>query len=76
MPTVRNAYFSDLPLRTRMTFSLVGMIARHLAFPLWYLMAMEESSTALARDIARCNNHPPRRTGADICKSPPRAHEG
>ena len=51
-------YFSDLPLQTRLTFGIVGMIARHLAFPLWYLMAMEESSTALARDIARCSDHP------------------
>ncbi len=54
----RERYFSDLPLRTRMTFGLVGLIARHLAFPLWYLMAMEESSTALARDLARCTDHP------------------
>ena len=49
----RERYFSDLPWRTRATFGLIGITARHLAFPLWYLMAMEEASMALARDMMR-----------------------
>lgn len=46
-------YFSDLPWPTRALFGVVGLVAGRLAFALWYLMAMEESSTALARDMAR-----------------------
>ena len=46
-------YFSDLPWPTRALFGAVGLVAGRLAFALWYLMAMEESSTALARDMAR-----------------------
>jgi hypothetical protein len=46
-------YFSDLPWPTRTLFAAVGLVAGRFAFALWYLMAMEESSTALARDMAR-----------------------
>jgi hypothetical protein len=34
-------------------FGIVGALAGRLSFALWYLMAMEESSMALARDMAR-----------------------
>jgi hypothetical protein len=46
-------YFSKLPWPIRALFGSVGLIAGRLAFALWYLMAMEESSTALARDLSR-----------------------
>jgi hypothetical protein len=46
-------YFSDLPLLPRALFATVGWLTGRLAFALWYLMAMEESSTALARDMSR-----------------------
>jgi len=49
----RDRYFSKLPLLPRALFSAVGWLTGRLAFALWYLMAMEESSTALARDLAR-----------------------
>src|SRR5262245_48855979 len=43
--------FSRLPLLPRAVLKAIGLITGRLAFALWYLMAMEESSTALARDI-------------------------
>jgi hypothetical protein len=46
-------FFSALPWPTRALFGAVGLVAGRLSFALWYLMAMEESSTALARDLAR-----------------------
>jgi hypothetical protein len=46
-------HFSRLPLLPRAVLKAIGLITGRLAFALWYLMAMEESSTALARDIAR-----------------------
>ena len=49
----RDRYFSELPLLPRALFVTVGWLTGRLAFALWYLMAMEESSTALARDLAR-----------------------
>jgi hypothetical protein len=49
----RERFFSDLPWATRALFGMVGLVAGRLAFALWYLMAMEESSAALARDMAR-----------------------
>ena len=45
--------FSHLPLWTRAMFWGAGLVASRLAFSLWYLMAMEESSMALARDMQR-----------------------
>jgi hypothetical protein len=49
----RERYFSDLPWSTRTMLASIGLLAGRLAFALWYLMAMEESSTALARDMSR-----------------------
>jgi hypothetical protein len=46
-------YFSALRWPMRAMFGAAGLLAGRLAFALWYLMAMEESSTALARDMAR-----------------------
>jgi hypothetical protein len=49
----RERYFSDLPWPTRALLATIGLLAGRFAFALWYLMAMEESSTALARDLSR-----------------------
>jgi hypothetical protein len=49
----RERYFSQVPWPVRALFGTVGLLAGRLAFALWYLMAMEESSTALARDMSR-----------------------
>jgi hypothetical protein len=49
----RDRYFSILPLAARVMLAGAGLVAGQLAFALWYLMAMEESSTALAREITR-----------------------
>lgn len=49
----RERYFSQVPFPVRALFGLVGLVAGRFAFALWYLMAMEESSTALAREMAR-----------------------
>lgn len=49
----RERYFSTLNLPLKALFSLVGLVSGQLAFALWYLMAMEESCTALARDMMR-----------------------
>lgn len=49
----RERFFSVLPWPVRTVFGAVGLVSGRLAFALWYLMAMEESSTALARDMAK-----------------------
>jgi P-aminobenzoate N-oxygenase AurF len=49
----RERYFSDLPWQSRALLATAGLLAGKFAFALWYLMAMEESSTALARDLSR-----------------------
>jgi hypothetical protein len=49
----RERFFSKLPAATRASLGAVGLLSRHLPFALWYLMAMEESSTALARAMAQ-----------------------
>lgn len=49
----RERYFSDLPWQSRALLATAGLLAGRFAFALWYLMAMEESSTALARDLGR-----------------------
>ena len=49
----KDRHFSRLPLWTKAMFWGAGMLASRLAFSLWYLMAMEESSMALARDMTR-----------------------
>ena len=60
-------YFSDLPWPMRALFGAVGLVAGRLAFALWYLMAMEESSTALARDMSPQSRHrDARRDRADL----------
>jgi hypothetical protein len=52
-PPGEDRLFSVLPLWTRALFWGAGKVASRLAFALWYLMAMEESSMALARDMQR-----------------------
>jgi hypothetical protein len=49
----RERYFSDLPWALRALFATVGLVSGRLAFALWYLMAMEESSAAMARAMGR-----------------------
>jgi hypothetical protein len=49
----RERYFSDLPWPSRALLATAGLLVGRFAFALWYLMAMEESSTALARDLSR-----------------------
>lgn len=50
-PIGKDRLFSRLPGWTRAIFWTVGALAGHLSFALWYLMAMEESSMAMARDM-------------------------
>ncbi len=45
--------FSKLPVLTKSMFWVAGLLASRLAFSLWYLMALEESSMAFARDAGR-----------------------
>lgn len=52
-PPGEDRLFSRLPVWTQAMFALAARVAGRLAFSLWYLMAMEESSQALARDMAR-----------------------
>lgn len=52
-PPGEDRLFSRLPGWTRAMFWIVGVLASHLSFALWYLMAMEESSMAMARDMMR-----------------------
>jgi hypothetical protein len=49
----RDRYFSVLSWPTRVLIGAVGLAAGRLAFALWYLMAMEESASALAREMTR-----------------------
>jgi hypothetical protein len=49
----RERYFSIVSWPVDLMFRAIGLVAGRLAFALWYLMAMEESSTALARDMVR-----------------------
>ena len=52
-PPGEDRLFSRLPGWTKAMFGIVGALAGRLSFALWYLMAMEESSMALARDMTR-----------------------
>lgn len=52
-PPGEDRLFSRLPGWTRAMFWIVGALAGRLSFALWYLMAMEESSMAMARDMIR-----------------------
>jgi hypothetical protein len=49
----KDRLFSHLPAWTKAMFWVVGRLAKRLPFALWYLMAMEESSMTLARDMVR-----------------------
>jgi hypothetical protein len=48
----RERYLAAVPWPTHALFQAVGLVAGRLPFALWYFMAMEESSAALARDLA------------------------
>jgi hypothetical protein len=50
-PPGEDRLFSCLPGWTRAMFWSIGALAGRLSFALWYLMAMEESSMAMARDM-------------------------
>jgi len=52
-PEGRDRLFSVLPLATRTLFGVAGLLASRLAFSLWYVMAIEESSMALAKDMMK-----------------------
>lgn len=52
-PFGEDRFFSRLPLWTNAMFWSVGALAGRFSFALWFLMAMEESSMALARDMVR-----------------------
>lgn len=47
----RERFFSCLPWSAALTFRMLSLLVRRLAFPLWYFMAMEESSITLARTM-------------------------
>ena len=50
-PPGEDRLFSQLPGWTRAMFVVSGLLVSRLAFSLWYVMAIEESSTALAREM-------------------------
>jgi hypothetical protein len=50
-PPGKDRLFSRLPVWTQAMFWVVGALAGRFSFALWYLMAMEESSMAMARDM-------------------------
>jgi hypothetical protein len=50
-PPGKDRLFSHLPGWSQAMFWTVGALAGRLSFALWYLMAMEESSMAMARDM-------------------------
>lgn len=52
-PPGQDRRFSNVPVWTKAMFWTAGLLASRLAFSLWYLMAMEESSMSLARDMRR-----------------------
>lgn len=45
--------FSRIPVWGNAMFRLVGLLANRMAFALWYVMALEESSMSLARSMER-----------------------
>lgn len=55
-PPPRERVFSEIPFWGTAMFRLAGVLANKLAFALWYVMALEESSMALARDMERRNS--------------------
>lgn len=48
-PSGQDRLFSELPAWTRAMFVVSGLLVSKLAFSMWYVMALEESSMALAR---------------------------
>lgn len=50
-PVGMDRYFSLLPWWTQAMFGTVALASAHLAFALWFLMAMEESAKSLAKDM-------------------------
>ena len=48
-PPGQDKLFSDLPAWTRARFTVSGLLVSKLAFSMWYVMALEESSMALSR---------------------------
>ena len=50
-PEGRDRFFSELPWWTQAMFHAAGALSRHLSFALWYVIAMEEASLALAREM-------------------------
>jgi hypothetical protein len=52
-PPGKDRLFSRLPGWTHAMFWTVGALASRFSFALWYLMAMEESSMTMARDMTR-----------------------
>lgn len=51
-PKGRDRFFSILPWQGRAMFHLAGALSRWFSFALWYVIAMEEASLALARETA------------------------
>jgi hypothetical protein len=51
-PPGQDRLFSRVPPWTRVMFRLAGAMARNWSFTLWYVMAMEEASLSLAREMA------------------------
>ena len=52
-PPGEDRLFSKTPAWTKALFWSAGALAGQLSFALWYLMAMEETSMTLARDMLR-----------------------
>lgn len=50
-PPGADRLFSDLPVWTKGMFLMAGALAGKLAFAMWFLMAMEESSISMAREM-------------------------
>ncbi len=50
-PPGEDKLFSDLPAWTRAMFTVSGLLVSKLAFSMWYVMALEESSMALSRSM-------------------------
>ena len=50
-PPGEDRLFSQLSGSTKAMFVVSGLLVSRLAFSLWYVMALEESSTALARSL-------------------------
>ncbi len=48
-PPGQDRLFSDLPAWTKAMFVVSGLLVSKLAFSMWYVMALEESSMALSR---------------------------